>query len=84
MYGTEYEDNYESTFNPFSVHRDNEDAPCVVCRSQRATTVMIPARTSCYNGTSQNQMQLLLLFLFLLFRILGKEKMSCNERYSFC
>ncbi|XP_060595584.1 uncharacterized protein LOC132749718 isoform X3 [Ruditapes philippinarum] len=50
MYGTEYEDNYESTFNPFSVHRDNEDAPCVVCRSQRATTVMIPARTSCYNG----------------------------------
>lgn len=50
MYGTEYEDNYESTFNPFNVHRDNEDAPCVVCRSQRATTVMIPARTSCYNG----------------------------------
>ena len=50
MYGTEYEDNYESTFNPFNVHRDNEDAPCVVCRSQRPTTIMIPARTSCYNG----------------------------------
>ncbi|XP_053378726.1 uncharacterized protein LOC123526588 [Mercenaria mercenaria] len=50
MYGTEYEDNYESTFNPFSVHRANEDAPCVVCKSQRAITVMIPARTSCYTG----------------------------------
>ncbi|XP_045161764.2 uncharacterized protein LOC123526587 [Mercenaria mercenaria] len=50
MYGTEYEDNSESTFNPFSVHRDDEDAPCVVCRSQRATTVMIPARTNCYTG----------------------------------
>ena len=50
MYGTEYEDDHESTFNPFNVHQDDEDAPCVVCMSQRVTTVMIPARTSCYNG----------------------------------
>jgi hypothetical protein len=29
---------------------DDEDVPCVVCRSPRPTTLIIPGRKDCYSG----------------------------------
>ncbi|XP_053385266.1 uncharacterized protein LOC128550365 [Mercenaria mercenaria] len=43
--GTEYE--ISSIMNPFSQNINNQDAPCVVCRSPRPKTVMIPGRKDC-------------------------------------
>jgi hypothetical protein len=30
----------------------DQDAPCVVCRSPRPTSIMIPGKTDCYSGWS--------------------------------
>ncbi|XP_045177314.2 short-chain collagen C4-like [Mercenaria mercenaria] len=48
IYGTEYE--LYGSFNPFDKNLHDEDAPCAVCRTYYATTIMIPARTDCYSG----------------------------------
>ncbi|OWF44181.1 short-chain collagen C4-like [Mizuhopecten yessoensis] len=46
MYGAEYED--EVLFNK---NYKNKDVPCAVCRSSnQSTSIMIPARTTCYTG----------------------------------
>ncbi|XP_053385094.1 uncharacterized protein LOC128550308 [Mercenaria mercenaria] len=49
--GTEYE--MYSTIDPFSQNMQDQDAPCVVCRSPRPTTVMIPGRKDCYPNWTQ-------------------------------
>ncbi|XP_060560681.1 uncharacterized protein LOC132720542 isoform X1 [Ruditapes philippinarum] len=46
--GTEYQI-YQS-FQPFPKLMDDEDVPCVVCRSPRPTTLIIPGRKDCYSG----------------------------------
>ncbi|XP_053383688.1 uncharacterized protein LOC128549928 [Mercenaria mercenaria] len=47
--GTEYQI-YVNTFSPFPQNMNDQDAPCVLCRSPRPTTVMIPGKTDCYPG----------------------------------
>ncbi|XP_053383690.1 uncharacterized protein LOC128549930 [Mercenaria mercenaria] len=49
MTGTEF-DIYPNVFNPFPRNMQDQDAPCVLCRSPRPTTVMVPGRTNCYPG----------------------------------
>jgi len=45
IYGAEFES------NDFGPHAKDEDVPCAVCRSPMATsTLMIPARDTCYPG----------------------------------
>ncbi|CAC5417799.1 unnamed protein product [Mytilus coruscus] len=36
-----------------SSHVDDKDVPCAVCLTKRRTTLMIPGRTSCYSGWTQ-------------------------------
>ncbi|OWF51109.1 hypothetical protein KP79_PYT16626 [Mizuhopecten yessoensis] len=49
MYGAEY--NAENTATPFGLNSRNEEVPCAVCRSTSfVSSVMIPARTTCYSG----------------------------------
>ncbi|OWF51559.1 uncharacterized protein LOC110448979 isoform X5 [Mizuhopecten yessoensis] len=46
MYGAEYEDDIL-----FNVKDRNRDVPCAVCRSSiQSTSIMIPARSTCYPG----------------------------------
>ena len=46
MYGAEYDSN-----NFFASHSHDEDVPCVLCRSLRASSViMIPGKNKCYSG----------------------------------
>lgn len=45
--GTEFE---PAPLNFFPQNMDQQDAPCVVCRVPRATTLMIAGRTNCYAG----------------------------------
>ncbi|XP_069112544.1 short-chain collagen C4-like [Argopecten irradians] len=46
MYGSEYEDPVL-----FGMPNHNEEVPCAVCRSSSfSTSIMIPARTTCYPG----------------------------------
>ncbi|XP_053384595.1 uncharacterized protein LOC128550163 [Mercenaria mercenaria] len=49
MTGTEF-DIYLNIFNPFPRNMQDQDAPCVLCRSPKPTTVMVPGRTNCYPG----------------------------------
>ncbi|XP_060556842.1 uncharacterized protein LOC132717398 [Ruditapes philippinarum] len=47
VYGTET----DIPTNPFFKYDiDQQDMPCAVCRSDRSTTLMIPARKNCYPG----------------------------------
>lgn len=47
VYGTEYENNF------FGGNALNQDVPCSVCKTKTGTkSVMIPARTTCYEGWS--------------------------------
>ncbi|XP_060560861.1 short-chain collagen C4-like isoform X2 [Ruditapes philippinarum] len=46
--GTEYE--IYAAFNPFPKNMHDQDAPCVVCRSPRPISIMIPGKTDCYSG----------------------------------
>jgi len=46
IYGTEYETSTSSSFK----HLYNNEAPCVVCKANAGTVIMIPARTTCYSG----------------------------------
>ncbi|XP_033747809.1 uncharacterized protein LOC117332862, partial [Pecten maximus] len=48
LYGAEYESH--NSHSPFWSHSRDEDVPCAVCRSSFASTLMIPARTTCYTG----------------------------------
>jgi hypothetical protein len=51
MYGAEFEVGGSVGDTLFGGHLADQDVACVVCRSRsRATSVMIPARTSCYVG----------------------------------
>ncbi|XP_053385267.1 uncharacterized protein LOC128550366 [Mercenaria mercenaria] len=47
--GTEYQI-YTATYSPFPQNMQDQDAPCVVCRTKRPTTLMIPGKTDCYPG----------------------------------
>lgn len=47
IYGTEYKRVVE---NRADIPLVNQDAPCAVCRTKRATTLMIPGRNECYEG----------------------------------
>jgi len=51
VYGTEL-DSWASA-HIFDKDVINEDMPCVVCRSQLPTSIMIPGRTNCYQGWTQ-------------------------------
>nr|QAV56626.1 hic24 [Sinohyriopsis cumingii] len=51
IYGAEYE--LTSGHHPFSTVSANDDVPCSVCRTPRATTIMIPAKSNCYQGWIQ-------------------------------
>ncbi|CAC5406469.1 unnamed protein product [Mytilus coruscus] len=45
MYGGEFDSNF------FASNSDNEDVPCALCRTGRASSViMIPGKNTCYNG----------------------------------
>ncbi|CAG2199126.1 unnamed protein product [Mytilus edulis] len=45
MYGGEFDTNF------FASNADNEDVPCALCRTDRATSViMIPGKNTCYSG----------------------------------
>jgi len=47
LYGSEYQSPTGYAYQPFQ----NHNVPCVVCRSQTKTSViMIPARNRCYSG----------------------------------
>ena len=46
IYGTEYETTSSSSFK--NLH--DKEAPCAVCKTQTRNVIMIPARTTCYNG----------------------------------
>ncbi|XP_069134510.1 uncharacterized protein [Argopecten irradians] len=49
MYGAEYEANPGHT--PFGAKSRDEEVPCAVCRPKSfASSLMIPARTTCYSG----------------------------------
>ncbi|XP_033728136.1 short-chain collagen C4-like [Pecten maximus] len=49
MYGAEFEDNIL-----FNVKDRNRDVPCAVCRSSnQSTSIMIPARVTCYPGWTE-------------------------------
>ncbi|XP_069135859.1 uncharacterized protein [Argopecten irradians] len=49
LYGAEYES--VSGHTVFGSNSHNEEVPCAVCRPKSfASTVMIPARTTCYSG----------------------------------
>ena len=43
LYGTEYEMH-------FGTGQVNQDAPCCLCKTNLSTSVMIPARTTCFQG----------------------------------
>lgn len=51
IFGTEID--LPSASHYFSRDVDEQDMPCAVCRTPRATVLMIPARTSCYAGWTQ-------------------------------
>lgn len=45
MYGGEFDSNF------FSSNSDNEDVPCALCRTNRASSViMIPGKNTCHSG----------------------------------
>ncbi|OWF51111.1 uncharacterized protein LOC110449599 [Mizuhopecten yessoensis] len=49
IYGAEYSSPNSAT--PFGQHSNDEEVPCAVCRSTSfVSSVMIPARTTCYSG----------------------------------
>ncbi|OWF51112.1 Chromosome partition protein Smc [Mizuhopecten yessoensis] len=49
MYGAEY--NADNTATPFGLNSHDEEVPCAVCRyTSFVSSVMIPARTTCYSG----------------------------------
>ncbi|XP_069134501.1 uncharacterized protein [Argopecten irradians] len=49
LYGAEYESYNAHT--PFGSNSHDEDVPCAVCRPKSfASSLMIPARTTCYSG----------------------------------
>ncbi|XP_060070096.1 short-chain collagen C4-like [Ylistrum balloti] len=49
LYGAEYDSNNDHAF--FGSKSHDEEIPCAVCRSTSfVSSVMIPARTSCYSG----------------------------------
>lgn len=51
--GTEIEDTSGVSNKLFGKETNNHDIPCAVCRSMRASHVMIPGRTSCYTGWTE-------------------------------
>ncbi|XP_045204618.2 short-chain collagen C4-like [Mercenaria mercenaria] len=48
IFGTEIDLNDPSGIFPYSVHQ--QDMPCVVCRSQRSSILMVPAQNNCFSG----------------------------------
>ncbi|XP_060578229.1 uncharacterized protein LOC132735306 [Ruditapes philippinarum] len=50
IYGTEIEADSAVSNKLFGKPTDNQDIPCAVCRSSRASHLMLPARTNCYPG----------------------------------
>ena len=48
IYGTEIDIAEPNNIFPYEVSQ--EDMPCVVCKSPRSTSLMIPARKECYKG----------------------------------
>ncbi|XP_053378323.1 short-chain collagen C4-like [Mercenaria mercenaria] len=51
--GTEIESDATVSNLLFGKAVDNHDVPCAVCRSNRASHVMIPGRTTCYPGWTE-------------------------------
>jgi hypothetical protein len=54
IYGTEIEVGQISVSNAlFGKNVNDEDIPCVVCKSSRSSHVMVPARANCYPGWTE-------------------------------
>lgn len=53
IYGVEYEFPYQNSASRthfFGSDINNDDAPCAVCHTTRASNIMIPGRNTCYDG----------------------------------
>ncbi|XP_045194663.2 uncharacterized protein LOC123550298 [Mercenaria mercenaria] len=53
IYGTEIELDSTVSSKLFGKQTVNQDIPCAVCRSARASHVMLPARANCYPGWTE-------------------------------